>query len=239
MTYPSYDFDALSPSLFPFALAAVCSLWRDVISLVPEYWMNVVVFVDSEATCPGAISSQLLWSRGLPLDVVVIGGAVDTQGMMSKVMKTHINPNLYRTWTLRFNVKSGSCLPLFPVDFDHSSYLRRLRLECVQEDGGRIESDPDIPMNVMESDFQFPALDKLTVDGWNYLNVWQRNSAAWLDGVKNVGDLTLCRYTPSAGDSFSTHALALLLKDTEELRDLHIIDVDLCLSKSHGGPTTP
>ena len=65
MTLPPYDFDALSPSLFPFALAAVCSLWRDVISLVPEYWMNVVVFVGSEVTCPEAITSQFSWSRGL------------------------------------------------------------------------------------------------------------------------------------------------------------------------------
>ena len=38
-----YKFDALSPTLFPFAVAAVCSLWRDIVSLVPNYWKRIVI----------------------------------------------------------------------------------------------------------------------------------------------------------------------------------------------------
>ena len=65
-------------------------------------------------------------------------------------------PNLYWTQTLRFIVKSSSCLAPFPLDFDCATGL----VECVQEDGGRNESDSVTPI-----DSQFPTLDDLTMDG--------------------------------------------------------------------------
>jgi hypothetical protein len=38
-----------SPSLFPHAVAAICSLWRDVMALVPEFWMRVVILCRLDA----------------------------------------------------------------------------------------------------------------------------------------------------------------------------------------------
>jgi hypothetical protein len=35
--------DIVSPSLFPYAIASVCSFWRDVASLVPNFWTRVVI----------------------------------------------------------------------------------------------------------------------------------------------------------------------------------------------------
>jgi hypothetical protein len=90
-----------------------------------------------------------------------------------------------------------------------------------------------------ESELKFPVLGMLTIDGRNYLNAWRRDSVGWLNAVKNVDDLTVSRYTPRAGESFSTHALVPPLIDMIGPRHLRIVDVDLCHSESHGGPTTP
>ncbi|KAG1728310.1 hypothetical protein EDB19DRAFT_1642520 [Suillus lakei] len=42
--------EPLSPALFPFAIAAVCSRWCDVTATVPEFWTWMTVTVDKNPT---------------------------------------------------------------------------------------------------------------------------------------------------------------------------------------------
>ena len=237
-----YDFDAASPSLCPFAIAAVCSLWRDVMSLVPAFWKRVVIFVDSHTAFPSAAASQFLWSRDLPLEVVVTsragGNRLEEAGVMSTIMGTYINPNLHRIRTLRFNVRSSSCLPLFPGDFHGTaSRLIRLRLACNEDDGCnnvRVNNDETEPVTPMDP--QFPALDTLLVDGRTYFNACRSSPARWIEATANVDDLTVSHFTPRAGESFPSHAFALPLTAVDRLRYLRIVNVHLSSSASHPAP---
>jgi hypothetical protein len=65
------EHDLTSPSLFPYALASVRSVWRDAMSLVPKFWKRVVILTDPPATPISAIVSQLVWSRDRDLEVIV------------------------------------------------------------------------------------------------------------------------------------------------------------------------
>ena len=64
-----YDFDALSPHLFPFAVAAVCWLLRDIVSLVPT--IGSVSWFSSTHRSLRQRLPQFLWSHDLPLDINV------------------------------------------------------------------------------------------------------------------------------------------------------------------------
>jgi len=54
--------DILSPSLFPYSIAAVCPYWREVMALVPEFWTRIVIPVDQHPTPLPAVECQLAWS---------------------------------------------------------------------------------------------------------------------------------------------------------------------------------
>ena len=59
------------PFFIPYAIASVCSFWRDVASLIPNFWTRMVIFLDLTRYQSAAIKSQLSWSRDLPLDITM------------------------------------------------------------------------------------------------------------------------------------------------------------------------
>jgi hypothetical protein len=91
--------DIMSSSLFPYAIASVCSLWKDVMSLVPDFWTRVVVLVDSPSILPSVVIS---WSRDLPIDLIITRKdsehSVDTQQERTQavsIMKTLVDPHVF------------------------------------------------------------------------------------------------------------------------------------------------
>jgi hypothetical protein len=119
--------DLTSPSLFPYALASVCSVWREAMSLVPKFWRRVVILTDPPATPLSAIVSQLAWSRDRELEVIVtrrdLHNAVkdprERSNMISimNILCSHI----HRIRELHFDVVFSSSLPFFPTDFRGSA----------------------------------------------------------------------------------------------------------------------
>jgi len=63
--------DAMSPSLLPYALASVCSLWRYVMVSIPKFWGRVVILIDPPATLLSAAVSLFSWSHDRLLDVII------------------------------------------------------------------------------------------------------------------------------------------------------------------------
>jgi hypothetical protein len=51
------EFDVKPSSLFPYAVAAVCSLWRDIMSSVPQFWTRIIIFLDSPTIPQSVIAS--------------------------------------------------------------------------------------------------------------------------------------------------------------------------------------
>jgi hypothetical protein len=128
----------LSPSLYPYNIAAVCSLWRDIASLVPKFWRYVVIFVD--ITPLSAVASQLSWSCDLAIDVVitrkVFHGAVDARHEREQVVAIMniLGPQIHRLRELHFDVMFSSSLPSFPHDFHGAApILLYLALQCREE----------------------------------------------------------------------------------------------------------
>jgi hypothetical protein len=63
--------DFMSASLFPYAIASVCALWRDAMSLEPKFWQRVIIFIDDPAISLSTLAAQFSWSRDHQLDVVI------------------------------------------------------------------------------------------------------------------------------------------------------------------------
>jgi hypothetical protein len=197
-----YNVDAMSPTLFPFAISAVCSFWKDIMSFVSKFWTRIVIFVDSLDTHRSAISAQFLWARDLPLDVIVTMAQPDRRCnvmAMPTIMRTYINPHLHQMRGLYFDVKSSSSLPSFPRDFRvPAPKLMHLWLKCRRDDGGNDE--PERPTSTLMG-CQFPVLATLFIDGRNYYNACSRGEAGWTDVVGRIKRLIVSRYKPRPRES--------------------------------------
>ncbi|KIJ62701.1 hypothetical protein HYDPIDRAFT_93807, partial [Hydnomerulius pinastri MD-312] len=64
------DEDRLSPSLFPFSQAAVCSRWRDVLAGCSVFWTRVVIVVGENDT-QKTVADYFQWSQGNLLEIYV------------------------------------------------------------------------------------------------------------------------------------------------------------------------
>jgi hypothetical protein len=111
-----------SPSLFAYAIATVCSHWRDIMSLVPEFWTHIVIPIDVDASTPP--TTVLLWSRNLPLNVTItrVDFAHDAdvhheQDQVMSVMKILVHSHGHRSRKPRFHVMFSASLPPFPAVF--------------------------------------------------------------------------------------------------------------------------
>jgi hypothetical protein len=68
---PLASVDFPSSTLFPNALAMVCSAWREILSSVPSFWTRVVIAIDGNATPLSLVKGSFEWSRPLPIDVLI------------------------------------------------------------------------------------------------------------------------------------------------------------------------
>ncbi|KIK91297.1 hypothetical protein PAXRUDRAFT_830979 [Paxillus rubicundulus Ve08.2h10] len=109
--------DPLSATLFPFAVAAVCPRWCDVLVGVPVYWTRLVILVDEDPTDPVTISSFLRWSRDLPLDVTITRENLDPnhsdkqEPHRSRIIHDLLQPHISRMESLVVSVLHRGSLP--------------------------------------------------------------------------------------------------------------------------------
>jgi hypothetical protein len=202
--------DLTSPSLFPYAPASVCSLWRDTMSLVPKFWRRMVILVDAPATPLAAVVSQLAWSRDRHLEVIVtrraFRGSVNGQHdrlNVDAIMKLLL-PHIHRIKKLRFSVMFSSSLPSFPTDFHGTvAIMERLELQCIEDDGCTDYTEPVTALTDKE-EAKFPKLTSLVIDGRNYYEACKRDTR-WTNEIATVCSLTVSHFKPKPGESFTDH----------------------------------
>jgi hypothetical protein len=192
--------DSLSPSLFPYAIASVCSFWRDVMLMTPAFWTRIVILVDARPTPLSMIECQLAWTRNLPIEVTITSRATwripvhpHEKARVASVMAI-IAPQLRRCRKLRIDVSLSSSLPSFPSSFHGDApLLEELRLECDSDDG-----DSDAAIGSLETQittrFQCPALWKLAIDGRNFYNTCEEGKWPSFE-FPAVNDLAISRFT--------------------------------------------
>jgi hypothetical protein len=220
----------LSPSLFPYAVAAVCSLWRDVMSLIPCVWTRFVIVIGSTTEIPpSAILSQLSWCRDYLIDLMVVSKNHDQHPIDSQlervqvlsVMNFLINPHIDCFRDICLDITFSSSIPPFPDGFQcPPNFLYYLKLHCTQDDGASL----DILGSTASTELQFPALRRLAIDGRNYYNACRKDSR-WTAKYPGVTYLSISHFTPLPSQSFLISDFLLPITLMPNLRRLDISDV--------------
>lgn len=191
--------DVLSPSLFPFALAAVCTTWRDTMSSLPEFWTRLVMFANTPTTFPSlsdlrtfaGLKQQLEWSSNLPLDVFItrlpdegLDTTAEDEGYILRKAMDVLKPHVGRCKTINYNVVHSSSLPSIMTDLNHPTpLLSELRLNSV------FYSDETNELTVSSHplNFYFPCLEYLALDGRNFMD-FSTNVPDWVERIADPGE---------------------------------------------------
>ncbi|KDR84545.1 hypothetical protein GALMADRAFT_237443 [Galerina marginata CBS 339.88] len=173
------DWDPRSPSLFPYNVASVCPLWRDILAEIPECWTHVVIDVAKD---PLPLLDAVLWSKGLQkLEVVVFNSSEDTKAGTTErevekrrvgAISRALEPHLHRCKSVAFDLIWSSSLPPPTVFFQKEApILEELSLNChiddiiVEKDSWTTQVDMTQPPLAAA----FPKLKRLSLTGFWFM----------------------------------------------------------------------
>ncbi|OJA18287.1 hypothetical protein AZE42_05877 [Rhizopogon vesiculosus] len=195
-----------SPTQFPFALAAVCKTWRDVLGSVPRFWTRLIINLDT--TKLSDVDRYLCLSRELAFEITVTrdqqtifhSRANNDEGVRAAVVMTQILPHLHRCRSLCFQLLRSSSLPALRHLNVYAPLLERLRLQCGIDDGEHPLVGSEVPG---QWNFSAPALRSLFLNGRNF-----RDACAlhWVETLGSLEDLCVSRYS---GGKYPTGELHL------------------------------
>lgn len=210
--------DLSSPRTFPYALASVCQIWRDIMSTVPEFWTRIIVFIDSNPSLSN-LASHLEWSRDLLFQVTATRQSPSENtddGEEAQVRKAVdiLGPHLHRCSSLEFNVIYSSSLPSVYADIlydrvcpDLGAIIFNFRIGDGPRSRSRLDRHRGRPL---------PALTSVTLDGFNFVDLCDHHSD-WLHGLREV---SISHFTYSEYDryTFSFYDAFLVLSDVVHLK---------------------
>ncbi|KAL0954443.1 hypothetical protein HGRIS_003420 [Hohenbuehelia grisea] len=212
---------------FPYNLSSVSRTWQEVMSLEPEFWTRLIVYVDVQWQ-PASLQEQLEWSKNLPFELILTKKNPDDH-LEHPLEQRHtyssvatLMPHMHRCTSFSIlSVQSSSTLPSIATDFTHpANNLRMLRLECQTDDSKKsfansITDAPDL--------LSCSQLTQLFIDGENLLSLCL-HTPKWLYGVTH---LSVAHYNKaSRGTEFSMTEFLSTISEMVELTHLAIEDVD-------------
>ncbi|KIJ16010.1 hypothetical protein PAXINDRAFT_11049, partial [Paxillus involutus ATCC 200175] len=225
---PLASVDFPSSTLFPNALAMVCSAWREILSSVPSFWTRVVVAIDGNATPLSLIKGSFEWSRPLLIDVLIApySSTCDEtpgEGHRVEAVMRYLVPELHRCRRIRFNTIQVSSLPPLQAFSGQAPLLRELEFGCTPYDPWAEEElgDVAVPLELM-----CPGLKTLHLNGRNFCNVCPPLSESapsfaydlWLSHLPNLTSLTISNYR--VGGRNGCLSMAEMLRALQELSSL-------------------
>jgi F-box-like len=230
--------DAQSKSDFdPCAFASVCTAWRDVMSLVPEFWTHIIIQIDSGLFSLGDVWCHLNWSRNLLIDVHITHKTdlFKTRELEENTRVESItallSPHVHRCRKIRYDVIHSSSHPLVSPDIYHTTpRLSELCLKSSAQGSGSPSAGVlrALP-SAVHTELCFPSLSKLTLDGWNFVNLCHSNPQ-WAQQADHYHTLsvTIAHFRPSesAGGRFSLHNCFQFLSRIRHLVSLKLHDVE-------------
>ena len=203
--------DLKSPTLFPYSLAAVCPVWRDILSFHPEFWTLVVLFIDSKPTSLVEASLFLKWSRRHHIEVFITRrGELRPTIYPDLHEQCHINaflnilkPDLDRCRSLHIDARSSKSFPIIHNIFDktEASNLEFLELVCDTHAFAEGEYDEEWEDWVDEGDFD-PNLTHLVIDGKNF-HMTTEKVDNWLSNCMRLQKVTIAHFKPRDNDYYS------------------------------------
>ncbi|KAG2340771.1 hypothetical protein BDR05DRAFT_488646 [Suillus weaverae] len=219
--------EPLSPTLFPFAIAAVCSRWCDVAATVPEFWTRMTVTVDKNPTDISAIRACLRWSRSLPLDITVTRSVIDhdipdeVEHQRAQNVRALLRPHLNRIRRLHISVLHSATLPFLFTNLDGpAKLLQSLKLASAIDDGDSTRTRPSHGFLVA------PVLDTLDISGRCFQDgLLQKPAQTAL--MSKITSVNISRYRPSGANAEGLSVWQTLgtLSQFPVLDDLTLCDV--------------
>jgi hypothetical protein len=142
-------------------------------------------------------------------------------------MKALVHSHVHHSEKLHFNVMFSSSLPPFPDSFQGAwSNLSDLELQCQEDNGG--SSDIWGSITSTGQQLECPALERLVIDGRSYYNACKEDiDMHWTVRCSSISDLTIYRFTPLPGESFSLTNFTLPIVILPSLESLCMSDLTL------------
>ncbi|KAG1796469.1 hypothetical protein EV424DRAFT_555460 [Suillus variegatus] len=227
--------EPLSPALFPFAIAAVCSRWCDVAATVPEFWTRMTVTVDKNPTDISAIRACLRWSRSLPLDITVTRSIIDhntpdeVECQRSQNIRALLRPHLNRIRRLHISVLHSATLPFLFTDLDGpAKLLQSLKLASAIDDGASTQIQSSYGPLVA------PVLDTLDISG-RCLQDSLLKRPAQTALMSKITSVNISRYRPSGAnvEGLSLWQTLRTLSQLPMLDDLTLCDVHFDINQKY------
>ncbi|KAG0707914.1 hypothetical protein DFH29DRAFT_1050737 [Suillus ampliporus] len=185
-----------SPTQFPFALAAVCKDWKNVLEMVPRFWTRIIINLDTAKL--SNVNTYLRLSRDLPFEItvtrdqrVVSRSRTNNrdEGARAAEVMARIAPSLYRCKSLCFKLVHSSSLPALRHLNAIAPLLERLKLQCGIDDGEHLLVGSEVPERWS---FFTPRLRHLFLNGRNF-----RDACAlrWVERLPRLENLYVSRYS--------------------------------------------
>jgi hypothetical protein len=205
----------ISPSVFRHVLEPVSSSWRSIMSMVPEFWTDLIIVVDIDKPFfPSDVQSFLEWSRTLPLHIFVtrrpgsrMPSAEEEKSFMAPLISI-LAPQLYRCQSFYFYAIHSPSLPLLGRDLCCAApKLRRLKLESHVDIGGDSISVGDW------CSLTCPGLTVLALNGQNIVNLASRDPG-WFNTMERLRWLTISCLAPRperVGQQLSVYQVSRML----------------------------
>ncbi|KAF8959582.1 hypothetical protein BDZ97DRAFT_1761292 [Flammula alnicola] len=227
------------PALFPFNVAWVCNLWRDVLSDSPEYWTRMCFDVVND---PTLLLDAFTWSKDSKICVLVFSSANDLteegkirESSRAESIAKHLQPHIERCTSIVFDLTFASSLPsptLF-LAWD-ALFLEHLTLE------GRIHDLMHVIDNGKSTRItrslvpvKFPKLTKLSMSGIAFMDILHLGDD-WLATVKvgpylilYISDFQFQTMKPCPTDSSSTFDFMRLISALNPGGGIHLKNLSL------------
>jgi hypothetical protein len=126
---------------FTYGLWSVCTTWRDIMSLVPQFWTRIIIFLDSPTFSLADVRSHLEWSRDLLIDVTItknkdhdlFAERESDENWRVRNVTVLLHPHIHRCQNISYNVIHSSSLPLLSTDLHGPiPHLKQLHLESAR-----------------------------------------------------------------------------------------------------------
>ncbi|KAG1737568.1 uncharacterized protein EDB91DRAFT_1140738 [Suillus paluster] len=197
---------------FPFAPAAVCKTWRDVLELVPKFWTRIIINLDT--TKLSDVDEYLHLSQKLAFEITITRDQQivahsrtnsDDEGPRAAAVMARIALHIHRCRSLCFQLLRSSSLPALRHLNLRAPLLQRLKLQCGIDDGEHPLVGSEVPERW---NFYAPALRRLFLNGRNF-----RDACAlhWAERLPSLEELSVSRYSGGKHPTGELHLHDVLL----------------------------
>ncbi|KAH7926739.1 hypothetical protein BV22DRAFT_1032606 [Leucogyrophana mollusca] len=218
-----------SDTLFPYALASVCTGWCAMLATKPEYWTQIAISVDDQPTPLVKIQSYLEWSRELPLDILVARRRnryperdPGEHARVAAVMEI-ISPHLHRCTRLRFDLLHNSSLltKTFRGAYPHLKSLRLTSRTGACDSGDIVDNEVDWEPGW---NFSCPNLTNLEISGTIFGDAVR---CSWLQELPNLESLSLSQFGTAENRGMRPSAREILAAIPRSISALTLEHVEL------------